>query len=67
MHTENKIIDGFFEIRQNVCNFRTELYRFGVKLREIQPGRLLTLDELHDMLISERSELLRLEGSNDDE
>lgn len=67
MHTENKIIDGYFEIRQNVCNNRIELYRLGEVVKHYQPGRVLTLEELHDMLIEERSALIELEEENDND
>ena len=64
MHVENKAIDGFFELRQNVCNFRIGVYSFGELIRTIQPGRLLTIEELHEMLLKERAEI---GGISDDE
>lgn len=58
MHTENKIVDGFFEIRQNTKSKRIMLLRFGEPVKMIQPGRILTLDELHEVLIKERAEMI---------
>lgn len=61
MHESNKIVDGFFEIRQDVNTKRISLLKYGALIKSIQPGKLLTLDELHDMLIKERTEMF-MEG-----
>ena len=56
-HESNGIVDGLFEISQNVENNRVTLYYMGEQVRTIQPGRLLSFQELHEMLLSERSNL----------
>ncbi|MBR5013459.1 MAG: hypothetical protein IKY16_02510 [Bacteroidales bacterium] len=61
MHTANCIEDGFFEIRQDAATNRIELFRYHEKVKEIQPGRMLTLDELHETLLKERAEMF-MEG-----
>lgn len=57
MHDANEIIDGFFVIRQDMQTMRVELSRYGEIVKRIQPGRVLSMDELHDMLIKERTEM----------
>lgn len=61
MHESNKIDDGFFSIVQDMETKRIRLTRAGILVKEIQPGRILALDELHETLIRERAELLELE------
>lgn len=61
MHEANEIVDGYFSIRQDAKTFRVELIRYGEKVKEIQPGKMLTIDELHDMLVFERTQIF-LEG-----
>ena len=56
-HEANEIVDGFFTIRQDVETKRVQLQRYGETVKIIQPGKILTLDELHDMLIKERTEM----------
>ena len=57
MHEANEITDGFFRIRQEMNSKRIYLYKYGELVRTIQPGRLLSLDELRDTLIRERTQL----------
>jgi hypothetical protein len=40
---------------------RVVLQRYGETVKIIQPGKILTLDELHNMLIKERTEMF-MEG-----
>lgn len=61
MHEANRIDDGFYTIIQDAQTKRIQLIRFGVLVKEIQPGKILSLDELHDLLIHERAELVALE------
>lgn len=61
MHDRNAVQDGFFEIIQDVKTKRIDLLKYGEKIKEIQPGRILSIDELHDMLIRERTEMF-IEG-----
>lgn len=61
MHDRNAVQDGFFEIIQDVKTKRIDLLKYGEKIKEIQPGRILSIDELHDMLIRERTEMF-MEG-----
>lgn len=56
-HEANASFDGFWEIRQDMETKRITLLKFGEAVKMIQPGRILTLDELHEMLIKERSEM----------
>jgi len=60
-HEANEIQDGFFVIRQDMETKRIQLMKYGEVVKNIQPGRILTLDELHDMLIKERTEMF-MEG-----
>lgn len=60
-HQANEIIDGFFRIHQDVETKRVQLQRYGETVKTIQPGKILTLDELHNMLIKERTEMF-MEG-----
>lgn len=57
MHESNEITDGFFRIRQEMETKRIYIYKYGEVVRTIQPGRLLSLDELREMLIRERTQL----------
>ena len=57
MHEANEITDGFFRIRQEMNSKRIYLYKYDELVRTIQPGRLLSLDELRDTLIRERTQL----------
>lgn len=57
MHEANEITDGFFRIRQEMESKRVYLYKYGELVRTIQPGKLLSLDELREMLIRERTQL----------
>lgn len=57
MHEANEITDGFFRIRQEMNSKRIYLYKYDELVRTIQPGRLLSLDELRDTLIKERTQL----------
>ena len=57
MHDANEIIDGFFVIRQDMETMRVQLTRYGETVKVIQPGRVLSLDELHDMLVKDRTEM----------
>ena len=61
MHEANRIDDGFYTIIQDTQTKRIQLIRFGVLVKEIQPGKILSLDELHELLIHERVELVALE------
>ena len=61
MHDRNAVQDGFFEIIQDVKTKRIDLLKYGQKIKEIQPGRILSIDELHEMLIRERTEMF-MEG-----
>lgn len=56
-HEANASFDGFWEIRQEMETKRITLFRLGEAVKMIQPGRILTLDELHDTLIKERAEM----------
>lgn len=60
-HEANEIVDGFFTIRQDVQTNRVVLEKYGQIVKIIQPGKILTLDELHDMLMKERTEMF-MEG-----
>jgi hypothetical protein len=60
-HQANEIVDGFFLIRQDMDTKRVVLQRYGETVKIIQPGKILTLDELHNMLIKERTEMF-MEG-----
>ena len=60
-HEANEIVDGFFTIRQDVQTNRVVLEQYGQTVKTIQPGKLLTLDELHEMLMKERTEMF-MEG-----
>lgn len=60
-HEANEIVDGFFTIRQDVKTNRVVLEKCGQTVKIIQPGKILTLDELHDMLMKERTEMF-IEG-----
>lgn len=60
-HEANEIVDGFFAIRQDVKTNRVVLEKYGQTVKIIQPGKILTLDELHDMLMKERTEMF-MEG-----
>lgn len=60
-HEANEIVDGFFTIRQDVQTNRVVLEKYGQIVKIIQPGKLLTLDELHDMLMKKRTEMF-MEG-----
>ena len=62
-HEANEIVDGFFAIRQDVKTNRVVLEKYGQTVKIIQPGKILTLDELHDMLMKERTEM-QLGGMN---
>lgn len=57
MHEANEIKDGFFRIRQEMKTKRVYLYKYDELVRTIQPGKLLSLDELREMLIRERTQL----------
>ena len=60
-HQANRIDDGFFSIVQDIETKWIHLIRFGVPIKEIQPGKILSIDELHELLIHERAELVALE------
>lgn len=60
-HQANEIVDGFFLIRQDMDTKRVVLQRYGETVKIIQPGKILTLEELHNMLIKERTEMF-MEG-----
>ena len=60
-HQANEIVDGFFLIRQDMDTKRVVLQRYGETVKIIQPGKILTMDELHNMLIKERTEMF-MEG-----
>lgn len=64
-HKQNEIIDGYFTIVQDMETKRVYLYKYDDLVRTIQPGKILTLDELHEMLIRERTNLFF--GLSDDE
>lgn len=57
MHEANEIKDGFFRIRQEMKTKRVYLYKYEELVRTIQPGKLLSLDELREMLVRERTQL----------
>ena len=50
-HQANEIVDGFFLIRQDMDTKRVVLQRYGETVKIIQPGKILTMEELHNMLI----------------
>lgn len=56
-HEANEIVDGFFMIRQEMETKRVILCRYGETVKIIQPGKILTMEELHNMLIKERTEM----------
>ena len=56
-HEANEISDGFWKIRQEMNTMRIYIDRFGELVKTIQPGRILSMEELHDTLIKERSEM----------
>lgn len=56
-HEANEISDGFWKIRQEMSTMRIYIDRFGELVKMIQPGRILSMEELHDTLIKERSEM----------
>lgn len=56
-HEANASFDGFWEIRQDMETKRITLIRQGEVVKMIQPGRILTLDELHETLVKERAEM----------
>ena len=60
-HEANEIVDGFFTIRQEMSTTRVFLMKYGETVRTIQPGKILTMDELHEMLMKERTEMF-MEG-----
>lgn len=60
-HQANEIVDGFFLIRQDMDTKRVILQRYGETVKIIQPGKILTMEELHNMLIKERTEMF-MEG-----
>lgn len=60
-HQANEIVDGFFLIRQDMDTKRVFLQRYGETVKIIQPGKILTMEELHNMLIKERTEMF-MEG-----
>lgn len=60
-HQANEIVDGFFLIRQDMDTKRVVLQRYGETVKIIQPGKILTMAELHNMLIKERTEMF-MEG-----
>ncbi len=60
-HQANEIVDGFFLIRQDMDTKRVVLQRYGETVKIIQPGKILTMEELHNMLIKERTEMF-MEG-----
>lgn len=62
MHTHNEIIDGYFKIVQELATKRVYLYKYDDIVRTIQPGKILTLDELHEMLVTERTNLFYMGG-----
>ena len=57
MHLMNEIIDGYYRIIQEMTSKRVTISKNGQVIRTIQPGRILSLDELHDMLMKERTEM----------
>ena len=60
-HEANEIVDGFFTIRQEMETKRVYLMKYGQTVRTIQPGKILTMEELHEMLMKERTEMF-MEG-----
>lgn len=56
-HEANEISDGFWKIRQEMTTMRIYIDRFGDLVKTVQPGRILSMEELHDTLIKERSEM----------
>lgn len=60
-HEANEIVDGFFTIRQEMSTKRVFLLKYGETVRTIQPGKILTMEELHEMLMKERTEMF-MEG-----
>lgn len=60
-HEANEIVDGFFTIRQEMSTKRVFLMKYGETVRTIQPGKILTMEELHEMLMKERTEMF-MEG-----
>lgn len=60
-HQANEIVDGFFLIRQDMDTKRVVLQRYGETVKIIQPGKILTMEELHEMLMKERTEMF-MEG-----
>lgn len=64
-HEANRVDDGFWTIIQDVNTNRITLLRCGEQVKLIQPGRVLSFDELHTMLIRERADINSLEVEED--
>lgn len=60
-HEANRIDDGFWTAVQDVKTNRIVLYRYGEQVKVIQPGKVLSFDELHRLIITERAEINSLE------
>ena len=63
-HDANQINDGFWTITQDMATNRIQLLKCGELVKTIQPGRALSFDELHTMLIRERADINSLEGDD---
>lgn len=64
MVEELAIIDGFFEISQNMRTREIILKEYGQPVRSIAGGPVLNMDELHALLIRERTRYF-VEGSGE--
>lgn len=62
MHLMNEIMDGYYQIVQEMTSKRVTIKKNGQVIRVIQPGRILSLDDLHEMLMKERTEM-SIEGT----
>lgn len=61
MHTENRITDGFFEIIQDVTTLQITITKYNEPIKITSGDRVLSIDELHSMLVHERTALF-MEG-----
>ena len=57
MHVENRITDGFFIIEQRAESFLVIISAFGEEKKRIEESRMLSFDELRQLLIQERAKL----------
>lgn len=62
---EYKVVDGFFVISQDRGSGRITFSKYGETIREIESKRLLSMDELHNLLIEYRTNYFM--GGSEDE